>query len=83
ETARKRFLREARLSAKINHPNVVSVYRVGELDGDGLPYLIMEYIDGRTYEDVLAATGPLGEDEVCEVLVEVCEALDAAHKLGI
>ncbi|MGK7311461.1 MAG: serine/threonine-protein kinase [Candidatus Longimicrobiales bacterium M2_2A_002] len=83
ETARKRFLREARLSAKINHPNVVSVYRVGELDGDGLPYLIMEYIDGRTYEDALAATGPLGEDEVREVLIEVCEALDAAHKLGI
>lgn len=82
ETARKRFLREAKLSAKIHHPNVVSVHRVGELD-DGLPYLVMEYIDGRTYEDVLAASGPLGEDEVKEVLVEVAEALDVAHKLGI
>ena len=83
ETARKRFLREARLSAKIRHPNVVSVHRVGELEGDGRPYLIMEYIDGRTFEDVLAATGPLGEDDVREVLAEVCDALDAAHKLGI
>ena len=83
ETARKRFLREARLSAKINHPNVVSVHRVGELEGDGLPYLIMEYIDGRTYEDALAATGPLSEDEVRDVLVEVSDALEAAHKLGI
>ena len=83
ETARKRFLREARLSAKIQHPNVVSVHRVGELDGGGRPYLIMEYIDGRTFEDVLAATGPLDEDEVRQVLIEVCDALDAAHKLGI
>lgn len=83
ETARKRFLREARLSAKIHHPNVVSVHRVGELEGDGVPYLVMEYIDGRTFADILAATGPLDEAEVREVLGEVCEALDAAHKLGI
>lgn len=83
ETARKRFLREARLSAKIQHPNVVAVHRVGELEGDGRPYLIMEYIDGRTFEDILASTGPLGEYDVREVLAEVCDALDAAHKLGI
>jgi tRNA A-37 threonylcarbamoyl transferase component Bud32 len=83
ETARKRFLREARLSAKIQHPNVVSVHRVGELEGDGRPYLIMEYIDGRTFEDVLAAAGPLGEDDVRRVLGEVCGALEAAHELGI
>lgn len=83
ETARKRFLREARLSAKIQHRNVVSVFRVGELEGDGRPFLIMEYIDGSTFEDILAATGPLDEDEVRQVLGEVCEALEAAHKLGI
>ncbi len=82
ETARKRFLREARLSAKIQHPNVVSVHRVGELD-DGRPFLVMEYIDGRTYADMLAAGGPLPEEEVREVLGQVCEALAAAHKLGI
>lgn len=83
ETARKRFLREARLSAKIHHPNVVSVHRVGELEDDGVPYLVMEYIDGRTFADILAATGPLDEEEVRQVLGEVCRALDAAHKLGI
>lgn len=83
ETARKRFLREARLAARIHHPNVLEVHRVGELESDGRPYLVMEYIDGRTYEDILAATGPLDEDEVRHVLVEVCGALEAAHKLGI
>lgn len=82
ETARKRFLREARLSARIQHPNVVAVHRVGELD-DGRPYLIMEYIDGGTFQDVLAGTGPLPEEEVREVLSAVCDALDAAHTLGV
>lgn len=83
ETARKRFLREARLSAKIHHPNVVSVHRVGELVPDDCPYLVMEYIDGRTFEDILAAGGPLGEEDVRRILLEVSEALDAAHELGI
>lgn len=83
ETARKRFLREARLSAKIKHPNVVAVHRVGELERDGRPFLVMEYIDGRTFADILASTGPLDEDQVWHVLGEVCEALDVAHKLGI
>lgn len=83
ETARKRFLREARLSAKIHHPNVVSVHRVGELEEDGRPYLVMEYIDGRTYADILASSGRLAEDEVRHILIEVCRALEVAHQLGI
>jgi predicted Ser/Thr protein kinase len=83
ETAKKRFLREARLSARIQHPSVVAVHRVGELDADGRPYLVMEYIDGRTFEDILAASGPLPEDEVRHIIGEVCAALDAAHELGI
>ncbi|MGD2069192.1 MAG: serine/threonine-protein kinase [Gemmatimonadota bacterium] len=83
ETARKRFLREARLAARIHHPNVTEVYRVGELADGGRPFLVMEYIDGRTYADILAATGPLEEDEVRHVLHEVCGALEAAHALGI
>lgn len=83
ETARKRFLREARLAARIHHPNVVAIHRVGELESDGRPYLVMEYIDGRTFHDITAASGPLPEDEVRHVLGEVCEALGAAHALGI
>ena len=83
ETARKRFLREARLAAKIQHRNVVSVHRVGELKDGGIPYLVMEYIDGRTYSDVLAAGGLLEDDEVRQILVEVTKALDVAHELGI
>lgn len=83
ETARKRFLREARLAAKIHHPNVVAIHRVGELETDGRPYLVMEYIDGRTFEDILAASGSLPEDEVRHIVGEICKALEAAHALGI
>jgi serine/threonine protein kinase len=82
-TARKRFLREARLAARIQHPNVVAIHRVGELAGDGTPYLVMEYIDGRTFDDILAADGPMPEAEVRHVIGEVCTALAAAHDLGI
>jgi serine/threonine protein kinase len=83
ETARKRFLREARLAARIHHPNVVAIHRVGELKTDARPYLVMEYIDGRTFEDILAASGPLPEDEVRHIVGEICKALEAAHALGI
>lgn len=83
ETARRRFLREARLSARIRHPNVVEVYRVGELEPGGRPYLVMEYVDGVTHADLLAAGGPLGEEEVRRVLSDICGALEAAHRLGI
>lgn len=83
ETARKRFVREAKLAARMRHPNVVAVHRVGELGQDGRPYLVMEYIDGRTFEDVLAATGPLSEDEVTRILVEVTKGLEAAHDMGV
>jgi len=83
ETARKRFVREAKLAARMRHPNVVAVHRVGELQGDGRPFLVMEYVDGRTFEDILAATGPLSEDEVTRVLVEVSKGLQAAHDMGV
>jgi predicted Ser/Thr protein kinase len=83
ETARKRFLREARLAARIHHPNVVAIHRVGELAQDGRPYLVMEYIDGLTFEEILDGSGPLPEEQVRHVVGEVCGALAAAHALGI
>jgi serine/threonine protein kinase len=83
EVARQRFLREARLAARIKHPNVAGVHRVGELEADGRPYLVMEYIDGLTFDDVLAAEGPLPEEDVVQIIGELCLALSHAHALGI
>lgn len=83
ETARKRFLREARLAARIWHPNVVAIHRVGELESDGRPFLVMEYVDGQTFEEILAGAGPLPEDEVRQIIRDVCAALAAAHSMGV
>ena len=58
DMARKRFAREGRSAARISHPNVITVYRVGEFD-DGAPYLVTEYVQGRTLDSVLKAKGPL------------------------
>ncbi len=82
ETARRRFEREARSVAALTHPGIVQVYRFGEAD-DGRPYLAMQYVEGRTLEERLAAEGRLSVDEARRVLVEVTGALEAAHKQGI
>lgn len=83
ETARRRFLREARSAARISHPNVVSVYRVGTLSGDGRPFLVMEYIDGRDLKSLVAAEGPRSIAEGRRMLADLARGLDAAHTQGI
>ncbi len=80
--ARARFEREAQAVAAISHPNVVSVYSVGELE-NGVPYLVMQYIEGRTMADRVAEGGPLDAPTARRVLGEVASALAAAHRHGI
>ena len=58
---RKRFMREARLAAKLEHPNVVQVFDVGE--DDGRPYIVMEYLDGGTLDDQLQRRTGLPQDK--------------------
>jgi serine/threonine-protein kinase len=78
DEVRRRFLREARSAAQIVHPNVTSIYRVAS-DGD-TPFIIMEYIEGRTLADAMVAEGPYPADEVRRILGEVVAALAAAHE---
>jgi serine/threonine protein kinase len=80
-TARARFEREAKASASLDHRNAVEVYRFGYLS-DGLPFLVMRYVKGGTLEDKLAAEGPLSIPAAKRVLVEVADALAAAHSHG-
>ncbi len=83
ETARKRFEREARAAASLSdHPNAVAVTRFGRLP-DETPYLVMQYVKGRTMEERLKAEGRLPVPEATEVLAEVASALAAAHEKGI
>ncbi len=78
--ARKRFLREARSSAKVRHENVVQIYAVEE---QPLPYLVMEFIPGETLQQRLDRTGPLDTAEVVQLGRQIAEGLAAAHGQGL
>jgi eukaryotic-like serine/threonine-protein kinase len=78
---RSRFLREARLAARLSHPNVVRVFDVGE--DDGRPFIAMEYVEGETLAEVLDRRGPLPATEAAGLGVQVCAALAAAHAAGL
>lgn len=76
-----RFEREARATARLNHPNIVTVYDYG-VDGD-TAYIAMELLDGPTLSDRVAAEGPLPVAEVRALGEAVCAALSAAHRSGV
>lgn len=78
EQALQNFLREAKSAAKLNHPNIVTVYDAGEQDGRY--YIAMEYVDGTTLKDVLKRRGPIAPGGVLNVLLQMCEALGYAHE---
>src|SRR5580693_3649996 len=77
---RKRFQQEARLAARLVHPNIVAVLDYGEDDSSS--YLIMERLPGTTLRDEIMR-GPLPRQRVMSVMAETLAALAAAHKLGV
>jgi serine/threonine protein kinase/Tol biopolymer transport system component len=70
-----RFEREAKAISSLNHPNICTLYDVGEHSGSG--YLVMEFIDGKPI------AGPLPVDQAIQIGIQICDALYAAHKKGI
>ncbi|HEY0096084.1 MAG TPA: serine/threonine-protein kinase, partial [Archangium sp.] len=78
----KRFLREASLSSKLRHPNTVTVIDYGQTD-DGIYYIAMEYLEGRTLGQVLAETGPLPWARALSIAQQICRSLREAHNLGV
>ena len=82
---RERFRREAQNSGKLNHPNIVAVFDTGEKDIDGLmvPYIVMEYVQGRTLRDIVREDGPMPVEEAARVLKPVADALQSSHEAGI
>jgi serine/threonine-protein kinase len=77
-----RFEREARAEAKITHPNVVSVHDIGEAD-DGRPYIVMDYVEGESLQELIAREGSLTSERVAIIGIGIARALAAAHALGI
>lgn len=73
-----RFRREAQAVASLSHPNVVSVYDVGQ--EDDTYYMVMEYIEGSNLKDVINEHGALPIPEAVRIALEICDALDHAHQ---
>ena len=78
---RDRFVREARLAAGLSHPNIVQIYDAGEDDGN--PYIVMEYVEGRSLADELDLEARLDPARVLDVGVQVCAGLEHAHATGL
>ena len=78
---RERFVRESRLAAAVDHPNVIPVYEAD--DWHGLLYLAMRFVDGVDLHTVLATSGPMDPVTALPLLDQAADALDAAHRVGL
>lgn len=78
----KRFSREAKLASKLSHPNAVGVLDFGQTD-DGLFYLVMELVVGKTLDEIIKAERQLSAERIVRIGAQVCDALEGAHALQI
>ncbi|HWN99299.1 MAG TPA: tetratricopeptide repeat protein [Blastocatellia bacterium] len=80
QDAETRFLREARAASSINHPNIVTVYEIGETDQHA--YIVMEYVEGESLRDLITRRG-LDGAAVLDISFQICDALSEAHRQGV
>ncbi len=78
---KQRFQEEAQAVASMNHPNIVSVYDVGERDG--WPYIVMEYVDGTNLKHLIRQRGALPPEQAVDIVSQVASALEYAHGRGL
>ncbi|GGO84586.1 protein kinase domain-containing protein [Wenjunlia tyrosinilytica] len=89
QSFRERFRREAQAVAKLNHTNIVSVFDSGEdvAEGAAVPYIVMEYVEGKPLRDVLdedvAAHGAMPAEKALKITADVLAALEASHEMGL
>ncbi|WP_410511596.1 Stk1 family PASTA domain-containing Ser/Thr kinase [Paenibacillus sp. BR2-3] len=74
----RRFRREAQSAASLSHPNVVSIYDVGQ--EDEIHYIVMEYVEGKNLNEIIKERAPLQVDESVRIASQICDALDHAHQ---
>ncbi len=78
---RERFLREPRLAASLDHPNVIPIYEAGERDGQ--LYLAMRYVEGSDLKTIIEREGKLEPERALRIVAQVAAALDAAHRRAL
>jgi eukaryotic-like serine/threonine-protein kinase len=78
----KRFFLEASVTAKLTHPNTITLYDYGRTE-DAVFFIAMEYLNGRTLSQVLQADGPLAQERVIHIAQQICRSLREAHSLGV
>jgi len=78
---RQRFLREAKSAGRLNHPNIVTIFDVGEQEG--VAYMAMELLEGRSLQQILAESARLPFDTIADIVAQIADALDRAQQLGI
>src|SRR3954467_385050 len=81
ESFRDRFVRESRVAARVDHPNVIPIYEASE--SEGRYFIAMRYVDGHDLREILHTGGPLSLERALVVLTQVAGALDAAHAQGL
>ncbi len=77
----KRFYREAQSTASLQHPNIVTVFELGDQGGN--PYLVMEYLDGESLDSIISSRRQLSTVEKIELMIAICQGLSYAHGRGI
>lgn len=82
QTFLNRFFKEARISGQLSHPNIVTLYDIGEMD-NRIPYLAMEYVDGETVDDMLTRGDRLRPEQVVGLVSQMASAIDYAHSKGV
>jgi serine/threonine-protein kinase len=78
----KRFFLEASVTARLTHPNTITLYDYGRTE-DGVLFIAMEYLNGRTLSQAMQADGPLAQERVIHIAQQICRSLREAHSIGI
>ena len=81
DQATRRFAREARAAAEVDHPQLIDVIEAGDVDGTG--FLAMHYVAGKSLDDRIQEHGPLPLEDITRIVAEIGSALDALHAAGL
>ncbi len=80
---KQRFYREAQAAGQMSHPGIITIHDVAEDEVSGQPYLVMEFVQGATLDDLMSTNKKLGIPDMLDIAIQVSDALDYAHRRGV